>query len=382
MTDTMEIKLVVIAGIRSQFVKVAALQRGIQRWNSSSPVKIGAFYINSAQHYDEELSDSLIEDLKIHFDIKYSYQDRRPIKIFADMVVNIRETLDQLTRQSGFDWVVLFGDANTTLAAAVAASMDFDPIVHIEAGARSGNRKSPEERNRTLVDHLSAINFAASREDVDNLAREGITQAVMWTGDVLFDLVKDLSKNISPGYDDYSLGEYVLASIHHKENICSFETMQNILGALDGCQRRVVFATHPRTRKILKSLGNFRNINFVPSMPYSQMLAVLKGCAFVLTDSGGLQREAYYLRKRCLVRQDVPFWPCLTSVGVHKAVGKSLDDLQKGLSWVEYALAVEEYPVTDDLGQGNAVEHILRSIVDYSSMVKDGSRKRQPLLGT
>lgn len=133
----MHINLVVVAGIRSQFIKVAALQRGLRKWNRNSPVQIHARYINAGQHYDKELAGSIIRELDIRFDYEYSYENLKPINVFANMIVNISETLDYLAQEEGLDWVVVLGDANTTMAGAIAAAKGFYPLIHIEAGIRS-----------------------------------------------------------------------------------------------------------------------------------------------------------------------------------------------------------------------------------------------------
>lgn len=358
------INLVIIAGIRAQFMKVAALQRAIQKWNDATSPYICATYVNSGQHYDDDLAGIFIRELDIHFDCDLSstYQDLRPIRILGDMIVQLYDLLDDISKP--IDWVIVFGDANTTMGGAIAAAKRGLPVIHVEAGLRTGNLKSPEEINRIVADHVSTIHFVSSRQDVANLKAEGLTRNVVWTGDLIGDLVKQLSPTLPPSLTGYSPDEYVLSSLHREENLRSDTIMHNVLEALNEYSKRVVFIAHPRTRIKLKELGLYglKNIDFLDTLPYKQMLSAIKGCAFVVTDSGAFQREAYYLGKRCLIRQDEPFWPSLVQADVHRTIGGDKCNIQLGFRWMEQVLASGEYPTVDDLGDGTAGDTMLRNI--------------------
>ena len=371
------VSIVVVAGIRPQFIKVAALQSGIQKWNENSSIQIDATYVNVQQHYDDELAGSIVRELGIHFDHVCTYQSYRFAGMLADMIVHVTDAIRRVAEGTSVDWVVVIGDANTTLAGAIAAMKLSYPLIHIEAGVRTGDMRSPEEVNRIVVDHLANCHFVSSKDDVYNLAREGIGDHVIWTGDILYDFVKHRAAKLPVGYGPYADDEYVLASIHRQENLDSAETMRNIMRALSNHPRHVLFVTHPRTRKRLLDLqiSEFDNIRFLSALTHDQMISAIKGCAFVITDSGGLQREAYYLGKRALIRQDVPFWPCLTRAGAHKAIGVQLDQIQQGLSWIEGALKTLRYPSIADLGDGNAVTSVLQSIVSLNACCPNRSNE-------
>ncbi len=366
--DKTSITLAIIAGIRAQFIKLAAIQRAIKDWNNSSTHPFNAISINSGQHYDDDLAGMFIRELNIGFDydLTNKYQDKRPICLLGQMIPNLYDVLSQIKRP--IDWVIVFGDANTTMAGAIAASKLGLPVIHVEAGLRTGDRKSPEEINRIVADHLAIIHFVSSKHDISNLLSEGLSSNVVWTGDLIGDFVENLASELHPNPFGYSAGEYVLASIHREENLSSDSILKNLMIFLSGYSKRVVFIAHPRTRSRFKELGfyNLKNIDYIDTLSYKETLATIMDCAFLVTDSGAFQRESYYLGKRCLIRQDHPFWPSLVEAGVHKVVSGDRANILQGFRWIENALQSEQYPKIDDLGNGNAGRRILETIVRLS----------------
>lgn len=364
------IRIVVIAGIRAQFMKLAAFQDAVSRWNAISTPRFEAIYINSGQHYDDDLAGVFIQELGIRFDIDLTgtYGDLRPIRLLAEMIVHLHEAL--LDRIDLPDWVIVFGDANTTLAGSLAAAKLGLPVIHIEAGLRTGDFSSPEEVNRVVSDHLSRLHFVSSRRDMDNLAKEGLIETSFWTGDLIGDLVARLSSTIAPSLDGFQSGTYILASIHREENVRSDKILRNIIQSLNSFGRPVVFIAHPRVRERLKQLRLFEleNIRYVNALPYKSMLSAIKGCAYIFTDSGAFQREAYYLRKRCIIRQDQPFWSALVNSGVHITVGTSPNSIFDGLKWAEKIILEGNYPVVGDLGDGSAGNKILHYIAQMTEL--------------
>ena len=363
------IKIVVIAGIRSQFMKLAALQKSIDDWNLDNQPKIAATYINSGQHYDDGLAGVFIRELDVRFDLDLTnkYKNNQPISIFSEMILALYNYLPE-TRA---DWVLVFGDANTTLAGAIAASKRNIPIIHVESGVRTGDRNSPEEINRILTDHMAAVHFLSSKKDAENLRAEGITNKIIWTGDLIGDLVERLMPVLPPCPLGYSTGGYVFASLHREENLKDEQILVNILNGLNNYSKKVLFITHPRTRIKCEQLGLYRsltNIDFVNVLSYKQTLSAIKNCAFLVTDSGAFQREAYYLRKHCLVRQNHAFWKILTENGIHREIGQTSDDLSRGIAWIESEVAKNAYKLIDDLGDGNAGNRIIRSIIDLNDL--------------
>lgn len=362
------INIAVIGGIRAQFMKIAAFQHAVRRWNAQSEVKINAIYINSGQHYDDDLAGLFFRELEIQFDIDLTgaYENQRPIDILGSMIIKLHDVFDQIDSQ--IQWVVVFGDANTTMAGAIAATRHKLPVVHVEAGLRSGNINSAEEQNRIVADHLAAVHFLSSKQDFQNLMREGLTHHVFWSGDLIYDLVNDLVPTLPLGYGHYASGGYVLATIHREENVQSDKIMCSIMSVLSNYSMKILFIAHPRTRRRLKELNldNLNNIDYVDSLSYKDMLSAIKGCSFIVTDSGALQRESYYLSKRCLILQDHPFWPSLTRAGVHRLIEPEENSIRVGFDWMETILVSGEYPLVDDFGSGSAGATILHRLVELT----------------
>jgi UDP-GlcNAc3NAcA epimerase len=364
------IHIVVIAGIRSQFMKLASLQMSIDAWNKTATTyKIQATYMNSGQHYDDELSKVFINELNVQFDhdLTGSYQNLDPVDMFGHMIIKIYNLLSRI--KHSIDWVIVFGDANTTLAGALASKKAGIPLVHIEAGVRIYDRASPEENNRVLTDHLADAHFVSDKTDIENLHKEGITKSVVWTGDLIGDLTKFISPTLPNSLDVYDPGSYVLSTLHRKENLQSDEITINFFQTLNKYHKRIVFIAHPSTRLRLEELKIFSeldNFDFIEGLPYTQMISAIKGCDFIVTDSGALQREAYYLGKRCLIRQDKPFWKSLVTGNVHRAIGPTRLDINEGIEWVNKALEFN-YPKIAAFGEGGAGKKIMENLVRISS---------------
>jgi UDP-GlcNAc3NAcA epimerase len=355
-------RLAVVAGIRAQFIKLASLQASIKSWNKTSPQQVTAIYINSGQHYDDDLANSFIDEFEIKFDIDLTstHKNTEPIYILSNMV---RQLYTALSSCGDVDWVVIFGDANTTLAAAIAAAKLSLPLVHVEAGVRVNNVFRSEEQNRIVADHLSIVHFLSAQQDANNLSAEGLYKNVFWVGDLVYDLVLALAPSLEAGYGQFATDRYILSTIHREENIKSDYIVRNIMQALSGSRRQVLFVAHPRTRSRLVDLGleHTNNVHIVNKLSYKEMLSAIKGCTFLVTDSGALQRESFYLKKRCLIRQDEPFWSYLVNLGVHKCAGTSLDALNEGMEEMELLLE-EPYPASNTFGDGSAGLKIIQTL--------------------
>ena len=364
----MKIDIVVVAGVRSQYMKMASFQRWINKWNNENAINFNPIYINSGQHYDEDLAGSFIKELNVQFDydLTGSYKSRRPVNIYGEMIVNVYEILEKIRKP--INWFLVFGDANTTSACAIAASKFGVPVVHVEAGVRTGFR-SQEETNRIIVDHMSSLLFVSSKRYIELLRKEGFaSDNIIFAGDLIKDLVIELSTEISMISPYSSSDEYILASLHREENLNSDDVIRNIMYALSHYQRKTIFITHPRTRKRLGELNllNLPNIEYVTTLSYLTTLATIKAATFIVTDSGAFQREAFYLQKRCLTRQDEPHWASLIEGEVHRNIGRGLKDIQEGFDWIENALRTP-YPSLNDFGDGDAGKIILQALAQRTS---------------
>ena len=363
-------KLCIIAGVRPQFIKLAALQRAIINWNRSHSPRIHATYLNSGQHHDKRLSEEIIDELDIQIDVDITPKivNVGNRNFFGRMVKLLS---DEIRLLDGLDWVIVIGDTKSTIAGAIAATRVGIPIAHIEAGLRSDKDSVYEFFYNIVVDHLSTIHFLTSENDESNLEYEGLTNYSVWVGDLVLDLLQEIRIYSDYKFMDYETGEYILSTIHHRENICSEEKLRNILFALNLAPKPVVFPCHPNTKRELERLNSldFPNIDFIDPLSYLEMLKAIRNCAYIVTDSGGIQREAYYLGKRCLVRQDNAFWSLLIDLGVHYIVGYKKQDLVNGINLMEKK-TYNELPKTNSLGDGKAGERIIEAIVRFSKQLK------------
>jgi UDP-N-acetylglucosamine 2-epimerase len=264
----------------------------------------------------------------------------------GNMFIKLSKLLDELNPKP--EWIIVMGDATTTFVGAVVAVRKGYPVVHIEAGVRSGSLSSIEEMHRRIVSHIAEVHFCTSQNCVENLKLENITQNVFWSGDIAHDFIVDKANN-NINLPDIPENGYILVTMHKPINVESPEIITNLISVLSEYQRKSIFVVHPRTKKTLSMLGfdgQINNVNIIEALPYLQMLSAIKRCSFIITDSGGLQREAYYLKKRCLVRRDSVGWTNFIDAGIHHLIAGDQDNIKSGLEWAEKSL-LETYPNID-----------------------------------
>ena len=306
-------KVVTIVGARPQFVKAAALSRVIRKDHRE-------ILVHTGQHYDNNMSDIFFEELHIpkpdyHLGVGSGSHARQT----GDMMVGIEEIL--LREQPQF--VVLYGDTNSTLAGALAACKIHIPIAHIEAGLRSYNMMMPEELNRILTDRISRLLFCPTDTAVKNLKKEGITQGVYQVGDVMCDAVLYYSQLIEEKGREYFFkrlekltehknpDKWYLATIHRAENTDNINKVKEVLEAFEILDKPVIFPVHPRTRNMVMELiknGEYKNTIVTQPVGYIDMLFFAKYAEKIVTDSGGLQKEAYILKTPCITVRDQTEW--------------------------------------------------------------------------
>jgi UDP-N-acetylglucosamine 2-epimerase (non-hydrolysing)/UDP-GlcNAc3NAcA epimerase len=308
-------KIVTVVGARPEFVKAFAV----------SPVLRTAFdevLVHTGQHYDYNLSQGFFDELALP---RPDYNIGAGSGSHAEQTASILTRLERILMDEKPDCLLNYGDTNSTLASALAAVKLDIPIGHIEAGLRSFNKTMPEEQNRIVVDHLSSFLFCPTVTAVENLEREGITEGVFRTGDVMMDAVLILSKRASQVYesrapelknllDDNTLllpEAWYLATIHRAENTTSIEIIAQILAAFEKLDAPVIFPVHPRTKdyvKELKERQGYSDILFVEPVGYVEMLYLTANAKKVITDSGGLQKEAYLLATPCVTVRPQTEW--------------------------------------------------------------------------
>lgn len=296
-------KILSVVGARPQFIKLAPVANLLKD-------KYDHIILHTGQHYNKNMSDFFFKDLKIPKP-KYNLGIRSLThgKQTAEMIIETEKIL--LKEKPSL--VIVYGDTNSTLAGSVAASKLNIKIVHIEAGLRSFNRIMPEEINRVLTDHSSDYLFAPTKTAMDNLKNEGLARRSFLTGDIMVDSIKE---NIS-----YSLKKsdvlrkinssgYYLLTLHRPYNVDNTETLNKILTELDKIGKEIIFPIHPRTEKKLKKKNkdSYRNIKFFSPLGYFDFLALETNAEKIITDSGGIQKEAYILKKPCITLRSETEW--------------------------------------------------------------------------
>lgn len=345
-------KIVSIIGARPQFIKHAPVQIELQK-------HFTALTIHTGQHYDSSMSDIFFSELKIpapdyHFSLNHGSQQGMQT---AQMMTEIEKVVLEEKPQA----VLVYGDTNSTLAGALVASKLQIPVIHIEAGLRSFNKEMPEEINRILTDHVSSLLFCPSELAVENLAKEGIKENVLLCGDVMKDMLLLASGFVAHKMPDQP---YYFATIHRPYNTDYKERMEVILDTFQALDAPVVFAIHPRTTKKLEDYNidvkAYDNVMLVPPVGYFDSLSYQKYARGVITDSGGMQKEAYWLKKRCITIRKETEWVETLKDGHNLLV---FDDLHllPGL--------LQRPPVNDFneqlYGSGNAAAEITAQILNY-----------------
>ena len=312
--------ILTIVGARPQFVKASVVSRAL------SDAGIEEMVVHTGQHYDANMSAIFWEQLKIpppkvNLEIgSLSHGEQT-----AQMISGIEKTIETLgSRPNG---VLLYGDTNSTLAGAIVGSKRNDTLIyHVEAGLRSWNKNMPEEVNRIITDHVSDYLFCSSDEGVKNLDREGIHANVFNVGDVMLDAVTAFSN----GVYDVPLGisdKFILLTLHRPSNTDDTKAIERIMIAIEKIGMDVVWPIHPRCKKVVESIELPKNITVVEPLGYLQMLGAIKKCNLVLTDSGGLQKEAYWLKKKCVTLRSETEWVETLENGWNTLVGNNTEKI-------------------------------------------------------
>jgi len=330
----------------------------IEEHNKNSPqTKIQESIVHTGQHYDDNMSGSFFRSLGIP----------KPI---ANLEVpggkhglatgHMLTKLEALFEESLPNAVLVYGDTNSTLAGALAAAKIHIPVIHVEAGLRSFNKRMPEEINRILTDHVSQLLFCPTDIAAEHLKNEGLTQNVHIVGDVMYDVALRQSSNASP-LDEKE--PFILATLHRAENTDDPKRLQAIFNGMASANKKVLLPLHPRTKQKISdfSINVSDSIRLLAPIPYEKMIWGLQNCEFVMTDSGGLQKEAYFFKKRCITLRDETEWTELISNRVNVLVGASEPAIQKAIDW-----ASEDGVFKPNIyGNGNACGQIVTKLVSY-----------------
>ena len=358
-------RIVTIVGARPQFVKAAALSRAFAAWNVGRGSEgFRERIVHTGQHYDENMSKVFFDELEIprpfvNLGIGSGLHGEQT----AAMLAGIEEVL--LVEEP--DCVLVYGDTNSTLAGALVAAKLGIPVAHVEAGLRSYKPKMPEEINRVLTDRVSSLLFCPTVAAVRCLEKEGIRRGVHRVGDVMYDSVLHnmrLSAESSRIVGKLGLGSkvYCLGTVHRQENTDDVGRLRSIFTAFGRMDLSVVMPVHPRTRKVLLNEGGVPdNVRLIEPVGYLDMLMLVKHARLVLTDSGGLQKEAYWLGVPCVTLREETEWVELVECGANQLAGARTDAILAAVGRVERGEVGTDHSQAPELyGDGRSAERIVK----------------------
>jgi UDP-N-acetylglucosamine 2-epimerase len=350
-------KFVSVVGARPEFIQATPVSHALRKNHQE-------ILVHTGQHYDYLMSQTFFDELGIPAP---DYNLEVGSASHAGQTAEILVRFEELLIKEKPDCVIVRGDTNSTLAGALAASKLHIPTVHIEAGERSFNRRMPEEINRLVADKLSSAFFCVSQTAVKQLANEGIVKDVYWVGDVMLDANianRPIARRKSTILSKLELApaKYGLVTVHRPANTDAPTRLANIVKALSQVGETVVFPVHPRTRGALQKLDvpMGENVRLIEPVGYYDMMVLEENARMIATDSGGVQREAYFMKKPCLTLRDESEWTETIQVGWNKLVGVDVERILN--EWKTFAPPVEQPPIFGDGTAGEKIATILGQI--------------------
>lgn len=356
-------KIIHTVGARPNFMKAAPVWSAINKITDFSQI-----LVHTGQHYDELMSDIFFKELQMPApDYNLNIGSNSHARQTAAIMIKFEELVNELKP----DLVLVYGDVNSTVAAAMVCSKLSISIAHVEAGLRSFDRKMPEEINRLITDQLADLLFTPSKDGDDNLLKEGIPKSkIHFVGNVMIDtLVKLLPKAVKPN-NFQDLQQYILVTLHRPSNVDDPKSLQSIIRNLQEISKSipVIFPVHPRTKKMIaeNELNIINNVNFhlIEPLGYLDFLGLMKNAATVITDSGGIQEETTYLNIPCITIRENTERPITVSLGTNQLIGK---DYYKIQNLVNNAVNRKKRSNTiPPLWDGKASERIAETLIVYS----------------
>ena len=361
MQPIFSMKILTIVGARPQFIKAGALSRAIKKYP-----EIQELILHTGQHFDENMSEVFFREMEIP---KPDFNLEVHGLSHGAMTGRMLEGIEKVIQEQKPDYVLVYGDTNSTLAGALAAVKIHVPIIHVEAGLRSFNMAMPEEVNRILTDRISQWLFCPTQTAIDNLQKEGFDQfgsKIVLTGDVMQDAAlfyaqkagKEILERLG-----LKAGNYVLSTLHRAENTDDPKRLSEIVEALNAIHSEtpVVLPLHPRTKKILELQGLVPQFTIIDPVGYIDMISLTSNAKLVVTDSGGLQKEAYFFNKFCITTRDQTEWVELINAGANTLVGANKEQIL--LAWNTFK--TKSFMADSSLyGGGNACEAICEALLN------------------
>ncbi len=353
--------VITIIGARPQFIKAAAISRAIQAHNQNSLPTINEKIIHTGQHYDQNMSKIFFDELDLPYP---DYNLEVSGLSHGAMTGRMLEGIEIILKKEQPDMVLVYGDTNSTLAGALAAKKMHIKVVHIEAGLRSFNMSMPEEVNRILTDQISDILFCPTDTAVSNLKDEGFSSRdvqILKSGDVMQDAAIYYQNRSQSLHRNELPDKFVLATIHRAENTDDIKCLTEIIKALNEISKNtdIILPLHPRTQKIIRDNNLALNCCILEPVGYLEMISLLENCEYVMTDSGGVQKEAFFFNKNCITLRDETEWIELVQHGYNILTGakerKILESIHN-ISNMNHDFNINLY------GNGKASEMIVKKI--------------------
>jgi UDP-GlcNAc3NAcA epimerase len=373
-------KLLSIVGVRPQFVKAAMLCAATERYNRarSGTESVQHRLLHTGQHYDPEMADSFFEQLPLP---QPDYGLGIGSGSHGAQTAAMLERIERILQADAPGWVIVYGDTNSTLAGALAAAKLHIRVAHVESGLRSFNRQMPEEINRVAADHWANLLLCPTQAAVHQLRREGIVKNTYFTGDVMLDAVQvfaGAAAQRSTIIRDLGLESkgYILATIHRAENTDSMERMRGLVETLCQLRRPTILAMHPRLRTkfdkdpayrdLEARLKQAEHLRITSPLSYLDMLQLEANARLIMTDSGGVQKEAYFLATPCLTLRDETEWTETLKDGWNFLVGTSPTRILPLVAslWSHNGASPTGRPVLSEFGDGRAADRILEILLD------------------
>ena len=358
-------RIVTIIGARPQFIKAAVVSRAIKAHNAQSTSIIEEVIIHTGQHYDPNMSEIFFEEMNIPKpNYNFNINGKSHGKMTGEMLFSIEDVL----LETKPDWVLIYGDTNSTLAGALAAAKLKIPVAHVEAGLRSFNRQMPEEINRLIADHVSSLLLPPTQTAVNNLVNEGIEKNLENVGDVMYDaslFYREESKNKSKILKDLNLkkGNFILSTCHRAENTDDINRLKNILEGLAEVSKdtSIILPLHPRTKAIIENNGLQELTNLltvIEPVSFLDMIQLEENAKMIITDSGGVQKEAYFFKVPCITIRDETEWVETVEAGWNKIVGADKTRIIDAVQTTDF-----NKPWQELYGDGHAGERIVKILL-------------------
>lgn len=362
-------QILTVVGARPQFIKAAMVSKAFAAYESKDAVK--ELIIHTGQHFDREMSDNFFHQLQLPdpiLNLKIHDTNR------AAMVGKMITALDTQIKKIKPNLVLVYGDTDSTVAGALAASYNCIDVAHVEAGPRAQIKTQVEEINRVLVDHLATLNFCPTAHTAENLKAENIKTGVHIVGDVMLDAFQAFfNLRITPSISK----PFALATLHRRENINDRTRLETALKAMSQIDMHILFPAHPRTRACIEgqNIQIPENVHLTRPISYFESIGALNDCEFVITDSGGLPKEAYFAGKRSLILNEFASWPELLDAGESRLTNISCDQIRDSVPWARQGVSNK---ITNLFGDARSSEKIVELVNAFVNGQNISTQKVNP----